>query len=85
MIRGLEKPMYKTKIRLRSYGDPAANSAVYIETKKKFGDIVYKRRLGMNAEEATDYLEYGIPHHLKNNTAEGCCMYLVIPCSFRTG
>ncbi|MBR3311836.1 MAG: polyphosphate polymerase domain-containing protein [Solobacterium sp.] len=70
MIRGLEKPMYKTKIRLRSYGDPAENSAVYIETKKKFGDIVYKRRLGMSAEEATDYLEYGIPHHLKNNTAD---------------
>ena len=41
----LEKPEFKEKIRLRSYGRASIDSAVYLELKRKAGDIVYKRRV----------------------------------------
>lgn len=47
MIRwSIEKPDYKEKIRIRSYeGVPSEESQVFIEVKKKFQKIVYKRRI----------------------------------------
>lgn len=41
--RSIEKPFYKEKLRIRSYGD-VENDKVFIELKKKFDGIVYKRR-----------------------------------------
>jgi len=70
IINSLNKPNYKMKLRLRSYGEPDGNSPVFIETKKKYGDIVYKRRITLGEKEAENYLEYGIPHHVHNNTAD---------------
>lgn len=52
---------YKEKLRLRSYGIPDENSTVFLEIKKKYDGIVYKRRIGMNYCEAVDYIEKGIP------------------------
>ena len=52
----LEKPKYKEKLRLRSYGIPTDDQEVYLELKKKYGGIVYKRRIGMKMSEARDYL-----------------------------
>lgn len=43
--RSLEKPLYKEKLRLRAYEIPREDSPVYIEIKKKFKGIVYKRRI----------------------------------------
>ena len=40
----LEKPVYKEKLRLRSYGVPGKHDTVFIEIKKKFEGVVYKRR-----------------------------------------
>lgn len=40
----IEKPEYKEKLRLRSYGIPTAQSPVFAELKKKCGKVVYKRR-----------------------------------------
>lgn len=40
----LEKPVYKEKLRIRSYKVPELNDPVYLEIKKKFEGIVYKRR-----------------------------------------
>ena len=40
----LEKPVYKEKLRLRSYGTPEGNSTVFVELKKKYKGVVYKRR-----------------------------------------
>lgn len=54
--RSLEKPVYKEKLRLRSYGIPDENSTVFIELKKKYKGIVYKRRIGTRLNEATGYL-----------------------------
>lgn len=45
--RSLDKPMYKEKLRLRSYGIASDDTQVFVEIKKKFDGIVYKRRVGM--------------------------------------
>lgn len=70
IIQSLLKPDYKMKLRLRSYGQPDGHKPVFLETKKKYQDIVYKRRIVLGEEEAIQYLEYGIPHHVHNNTAD---------------
>ncbi len=55
----LEKPVYKEKLRLRSYGVPDDESNVFIELKKKFDGIVYKRRTEMSHWRAVDFLSGG--------------------------
>lgn len=56
----IEKPHYKEKLRLRSYGVPKAYSQVFIELKKKYDGVVYKRRIPMRLENAEKYLYSGI-------------------------
>ncbi len=41
----IEKPVYKEKLRVRSYGVPGEGDAVFVELKKKFDGVVYKRRV----------------------------------------
>lgn len=43
--RSVEKPPFKEKIRLRSYGLATESSPVYLELKRKAYGIVYKRRV----------------------------------------
>jgi len=52
----LEKPIYKEKLRLRSYGTPTESDTVFIELKKKYKGIVYKRREKMELSMAEHYL-----------------------------
>lgn len=53
----IEKPtVYKEKLRIRSYGAPSPDSNVFVELKKKYKGVVYKRRVYMTYKEATDYL-----------------------------
>ena len=54
--RSLEKPMYKEKLRLRSYGTPENTSTVFPEIKKKAMGIVYKRRISLSYQEAVSSL-----------------------------
>ena len=54
--RSLEKPVYKEKLRLRSYGTPGMSDTVFVELKKKYKSIVYKRRVDMSLKEAVHYL-----------------------------
>ena len=56
----LDKPVYKEKLRLRAYGTPQDDSRVFLEIKKKFEGVVYKRRAKMNFAQAMDYLESGV-------------------------
>ncbi len=58
--RSVEKPAYKEKFRVRSYGVPNDNSKVFLEIKKKYKGIVYKRRIQMDLSEAHDYLLNGV-------------------------
>lgn len=52
----LEKPVYKEKLRLRSYNVPGPDGEVFVELKKKYKGVVYKRRVRMSAVEAERYL-----------------------------
>jgi len=54
--RSLEKPVYKEKLRVRSYQTATADSTVFVELKKKYKGVVYKRRVAMPEGEAMDYL-----------------------------
>lgn len=54
--RSLEKPMYKEKLRVRSYGNFTDKSAVFVEMKKKYDGVVYKRRLTLSQKEAFGFL-----------------------------
>ncbi len=58
--RSIEKPIYKEKIRLRSYGIPKKNSKVFLEIKKKYKGIVGKRRIFAPLREIYKYLDKGI-------------------------
>ena len=58
MIRAsLDKPDYKEKLRLRSYGLVGDGDTVFLEMKKKYDGVVFKRRIVLKAGEAMDYLE----------------------------
>ena len=57
--RSIEKPVYKEKLRVRSYGVATNDTPVYLELKKKFKGVVYKRRIVMSYDEATGYLIRG--------------------------
>lgn len=55
--RSLEKPLYKEKLRLRQYGSDEGDQAlVFIELKKKFKGVVYKRRVMLSRAAAQAYL-----------------------------
>lgn len=54
--RSLEKPTYKEKLRVRSYGRANEDSTVFVELKKKYKGVVYKRRVTMTSSEADEYL-----------------------------
>ena len=60
--RSAEAVGYKEKLRIRSYGEGAEQSAnVFFEIKKKYDGIVYKRRVTMTLAGAEEYLSSGIP------------------------
>ena len=50
--RSIEKPAYKEKIRIRSYSQATADSTVFVELKKKYQKVVYKRRLPLCEADA---------------------------------
>lgn len=52
----IEKPAYKEKLRIRSYGRAGSNSPVFVELKKKYQSVVYKRRVAMTEKEALSWL-----------------------------
>lgn len=53
----IEKPLYKEKLRVRSYGVPKDKDNVFFELKKKYKKEVFKRRIITKSE---DYNEYNI-------------------------
>ena len=55
----VSKPMYKEKLRLRSYSLTDKNKKVFVEIKKKFRGIVNKRRTALTLKEAYDFLKSG--------------------------
>ncbi len=55
----IEKPKYKEKLRLRTYGVPSDSTPAFVELKKKLNGIVYKRRVTMPYSDALRFLSRG--------------------------
>lgn len=53
----IERPLYKEKLRVRSYRRATRDEDVFVELKKKFKKVVYKRRLAMPLCGAMDWLQ----------------------------
>lgn len=54
--QSLERPVYKEKLRLRSYGRAGEQDTVFLELKKKYEAVVYKRRLTLPQNHARQAL-----------------------------
>lgn len=61
IARSLEKPLYKEKLRLRRYGRRDDAAPVFVELKKKYKGIVYKRRVAVSAGAASLFMA-GAPY-----------------------
>lgn len=57
--KSVESPVYKEKLRLRSYGVPEEEDSVFLELKKKCRGIVYKRRIILPLREAVEGIAGG--------------------------
>ena len=68
--RSLEKPVYKEKLRLRSYKAVESNEPVFVELKKKYDSVVYKRRLVMPKNQVEDTFKNNIPIPVKSQIAD---------------
>lgn len=64
--RSIEKPEYKEKLRVRSYGNAESDSTVFVELKKKYKSVVYKRRISLALGEAMKWLKG--EQNIDNNT-----------------
>ena len=53
--KSIEKPLFKEKIRLRSYGLASNSSTVFLELKRKTDRIVYKRRVASTINKADEF------------------------------
>lgn len=68
--RSLEKPSYKEKLRIRSYAKAEPESPVFVELKKKYQSVVYKRRVVMPEREAVGWLYGGKEHPSPSQIAD---------------
>lgn len=57
IIKSLEKPIFKEKVRLRSYDTPDINDYVFWEVKTKYKRIVGKRRIKIKLKDFYDYIK----------------------------
>lgn len=68
--RSLEKPVYKEKLRVRSYGTATPEKEVFVELKKKYKGVVYKRRVSVKQSRAEAYLDHHVPLPIQNQITE---------------
>ena len=59
--KSVEKPVFKEKFRIRTYGLPSGNDTVFAEIKRKYDGQVYKRRVAAPMERMKQFLEKGTP------------------------
>ena len=68
--RSLEKPVYKEKLRIRSYQAASAEDPVFVELKKKYLAVVYKRRLVLPQTQAMASFQQGLPLPVHSQIAD---------------
>lgn len=66
----IEKPAYKEKLRIRSYRQVTPDCPVFVELKKKYQSIVYKRRLSLPEETALEWVDGKHPLEEKTQISE---------------
>lgn len=54
--QSIESPVYKEKLRIRSYSEATSDSTVFVELKKKYASVVYKRRLPLAEKDAMAWI-----------------------------
>lgn len=52
----IARPDFKEKLRVRSYSKACAGSIVFVELKRKYDGVVYKRRLGLPEADAMKWM-----------------------------
>ena len=67
IVSSLERPIFKEKIRLRSYNVPNLDDIVYLELKGKYDWVVFKRRCEIILDDFYKYIETGIIQEKYNN------------------
>lgn len=68
--RSIEKPTYKEKLRIRSYNQAEPDRTVFVELKKKYKKVVYKRRISLPEKEAMEWVLGGSCCHSDSQIAE---------------
>lgn len=68
--RSLEKPAYKEKLRIRSYQTAGPDDPVFVELKKKYEKVVYKRRLTLSESQAMKCFRQGLPLPVRSQIAD---------------
>lgn len=66
----IESPVYKEKLRIRSYNLATEESTVFVELKKKFDSVVYKRRLPLPEEVALEWIAGYLPCPVHSQIAD---------------
>ena len=64
--KSLDKPVYKEKLRVRSYGTPSAQDDIFFELKKKYKKEVFKRRVTLQSKALESYFSHGIMPDVSN-------------------
>ncbi len=68
--RSIDGPTYKEKLRIRSYRRAEPKSTVFVELKKKYRKVVYKRRIALPEQEAMEWVT-GRKHCRENSQISG--------------
>ena len=58
--RSAEKPIFKEKLRVRSYGVAGSESDIFVELKRKYDGVVYKRRVKTKLKDVDGVLAGGL-------------------------
>ena len=66
----IAKPDFKEKLRVRSYSRADAESTVFVELKRKFDGVVYKRRIGLPEKDAMKWMAGSNDPAVINETAK---------------
>jgi len=67
IIDSLEKPIYKEKVRLRSYNVPNLKDDVFLEIKSKYKGTVGKRRIKLTLSQFNKYIKDEITITVNSN------------------
>ena len=81
--RSLEKPYFKEKLRMRSYGAPSEGCGVFLEMKRKCGGTTYKRRECLNQAAYREFLSTGhfscVGEQIGRELDYFCTLYPLVP------